>query len=308
LSVVLLGPALNGCSKKAEQQTAGAASAMPTALATASGAASSSAADSGSPGAPGDVGARKIPAGPAPNGTWTIEFGLERVNGDENLDWAGAIAHCQEKGKQLCLETQWQRACSLDPKIGTLESWTLTADYPGSAVRGGAEGCKTRAFRKVAEKNPTRIGLCCDRAVAITSTDIPVELRAAASKRILDVEAALGDLSPGGRASKLLFDEVSLDGTDYKRDLALLKLLDERKADPKRLQFYDLCSIKLSEDPTPMLLADCGVIQQNLGKTRGFPQRIAFQSETGPVVYLGDPKAMKAKERKERVKAFLPSE
>jgi hypothetical protein len=254
------------------------------------------------------VALRKVPAGPAPNGTWTIEFGLERVTGDENLDWSGAIARCVGSGKQLCLETQWQRACALDPEIGKLESWTLTADYPGAAVRGGAEGCKARSFRKASEKSATRVGLCCDRVIAISSEDKSDEFRAAATRRILEVEAALTDLSPAGRASKLFSDQISLEGNDYKRDLALLKLVDERKGDPTRLHFFDHCSVKLSEDPTPMLIADCGVVQQSLGKTRGFPQRIAFESATGPITYLGDPKAMKPIERKERVRAFLPSE
>jgi hypothetical protein len=302
---------VTACSKKedpaaarANASASAAANSAPSALASPS--AEPAAADAGS--ALAAVAPRKIPAGMSPSNTWTTEFGLERVEGDENLDWPGAVAHCQSKGKQLCLETQWQRACKLDPEVGKLESWTLTADYPGAAVRGGAEGCDTRVFKKAADKSATRVGLCCDRALAISSEDTSNEFRATATKRLLEVEAGLGDLSPSGSASKLLFDEVSLDGAEFKRDLALLKLADERKADPTRLQFYDHCTVKMSEDATPMLLADCGVVQLNMGKTRGFAQRIAFESATGPVVYLGDPKAMKLKERKQSVRAFIPAE
>ncbi len=313
LGLVLLALSSAACSKKPDQaqprQDASAnVAANAAAVAASAGSATPAADDAGAASDLAAVPSRKVPAGPAPNTTWTIEYALERVKGDENLDWAGAVAHCQAAGKQLCLETQWQRACELDPEIGKLESWTLTADYPGAAVRGGTDGCKTRAFVKAAEKSASRVGLCCDRAVAISSEDKSDEFRTAVTRRVLEVEAALSDLAPDGKASKLLFDEVSIDGNDYKRDLALLKLLEERKPEPARLAFYDHCTAKMSEDPQPMLLADCGVVQHNLGKTKGFAQRIAFESLTGPVVYLGDPKAFKPKERKERVRAFLPSE
>ncbi|HVJ19000.1 MAG TPA: hypothetical protein VM686_26450 [Polyangiaceae bacterium] len=304
--------ALGACSKKEPEQQATSASAVPAVASAAVPVASAVAPDADAASDAGSalaaVAPRKVPAGNAPNATWTVEFNLERVAGDENLDWPGAVALCQSKGKQLCLETQWQRACELDPELGKLESWTLTADYPGSAVRGGADGCKTRVFKKVSDKSETRAGLCCDRAVAISSEDKSDEFRTAATKRVLEVEAGLTDVTPTGSASKLLFDQVSLEGDEFTRELALLKLSDERKTDPTRVQFYDHCTVKMSEDPAPMLLADCGVVQLNMGKTRGFPQRIAFESLTGPVVYLGDPKAMKPKERKERVRAFLPSE
>nr|AQQ75024.1 hypothetical protein [uncultured bacterium] len=313
LSLFTLLLTLPACSKKEPEQrptSPSAAAAVVSADVPVAASAAAPEADAGTDGgsALAAIAPRKIPAGYAPNATWTVEFGLERVAGDENLDWPGAVAHCQSKGKQLCLETQWQRACELDPEIGKLESWTLTADYPGAAVRGGADGCKTRVFRKASDKSETRAGLCCDRVVAISSEEKSEEFRTAATKRVLEVEAGLTDLTPSGSASKLLFDQVSLEGDEFTRELALLKLSDERKADPTRMQFYDHCTVKMSEDPTPMLLADCGVVQLNTGKTRGFPQRIAFESLTGPVVYLGDPKAMKPKERKERVRAFLPSE
>src|SRR5687768_15539280 len=108
LSFVLVA----GCSKKEDPSArpdasaASTASSAPSALASAG--AEPVAADAGS--ALAAVPPRKVPAGMSPNNTWTTEYGLERVPGDENLDWPGAVAHCQSKGKQLCLETQWQRA------------------------------------------------------------------------------------------------------------------------------------------------------------------------------------------------------
>ena len=89
----------------------------------------------------------------------------------------------------------------------------------------------------------------------------------------------------------------------------MARLAEVRKGDAERLAFYDHCSVRLSTDESPpLLIADCGVILRSLGKTSGFAQRIVFAGPTGPVTYLGDPKAMKPKEQKERVKTFLPSE
>ena len=249
---------------------------------------------------------RQIPAGAAPNGTWTIAFGIERVAGDEGLDWSAAIAHCEEKGKELCLETQWQRACELDAEIGKLESWTLTADFPGAAVRGGADGCKARSFHKIQEKSPERVALCCDRVVAVTSDDKTDEFRTAISKRIVDFETTLRKAVPEA-LGQIFAAKVSLDGTELDRGDALVRLAKDLKDDPERLAFYDHCNVK-TEEGTPRLVADCGVILRDLGKTKGYPQRIVFAGTDGPVEYLGDPKGMKPKEQKERVKAFLPSE
>ncbi len=308
-----------GNKDKGDKKTADTkASASPPTSATAAASAQPSATPTGASSAEaptddlGAVPSRKIPAGPAPNGTWTIEYSLERFPGDQNLDWSGAVAHCQEKGKELCLETQWQRACELDPNVGKLESWTLTADFPGSAVRGGADGCKARVFKKIKDKSPTRVGLCCDRAIAMSNSDETGksdEFRTKMTKRILALESAITK----GTLNKLADEfapKVSVDGVELERAGALTKLSDPWKKDATRLVFYDHCNIKKSTDAgTPPLFADCGVVLRTMGSTQGFPQRIAFDTDTGgAIVYVGDPKAMKPKEKKEHVTTFLPSE
>src|SRR5512141_1745393 len=115
--------------------------------------------------------AHTIPPGGAPNGTWTIAFAVEQKAGDLGLDWWGAVAHCTAEHLTLCTETQWLRACKADPDFGKIESWTLTADVPGAVVRGGDDGCKARKFVKTGDKSPTRAGICCERALGITSED-----------------------------------------------------------------------------------------------------------------------------------------
>lgn len=317
LGVLLLALPVAGCTRCSDKgkggppdasASAGASTTVPLAgTAGAGGAAGAAGSAEQAAGQPA-LAARQIPAGPAPNGTWTMEFALERVVGDENLDWSAAIAHCSEKGKALCLETQWQRACELDPSIGEFESWTLTADFPGAAVRGGADGCKTRSFHKIDEKSPTRIGLCCERSIALTSEETSDEFRVAATKRILETETALRSVTAEA-LGKLLAERVSLDGDELERSAVLSKLSDELKGDPERLSYYDHCNVKtVTEGASAQQVADCGVIQRANNRTRGFAQRIVYDSATGLVTYLGDPKAMKPREQKERVRSFLPSE
>ena len=234
-----------------------------------------------------------------------IAFELLEREGGSGLTWVEANAHCTELGKALCLESQWLRACAQDEAIGRVESWTLTADYPGAAVRGGAEGCAQRSFSKLGAAQPERVGLCCDRVVAVTSLDAPEELRAAASEQILSVERALAHPT-AEEWSEVVAESISLDGVYHSRDAALAEAQDARKKDQDLLSFYDHCKIDLvSEGFAPRMILDCGVIRYERGHARGFSQRIAFNSATGPVHFVGSAANMTPKERKERIKAFL---
>jgi hypothetical protein len=249
--------------------------------------------------------ARTIPAGAAPNGTWTIAFAVQRKAGDEGLDWWEAVAHCQAEHLTLCSETQWQRACQADSQLGQLESWTLTADVPGSAVRGGADGCKARKFVKTKDKSPTRIGLCCERALAITSEDKSDEFRELATKKVLEYETALREKKADALGA-LFADNVTYLGKDLARAALVKQHLEEAASTPDSLTYFDHCDVKYAEAGSKDLYADCGVVSGAQGKVRGLVERIAFLNSTR-IFYVGDPKGMKKREEKERVRSFLPS-
>ena len=249
--------------------------------------------------------AHTIPAGGAPNGTWTIAFAIEQKAGDLGLDWWGAVAHCSAEHLALCTETQWLRACKADPDFGKIESWTLTADVPGAVVRGGDDGCKARKFVKVGDKSPTRAGVCCERALGITSEDKADAFRELATKKVLAYEAALGE-KKAEALNQLYADTVTYLGNDLARAALVKQQLDEAAA-PDSLTYFDHCDVKYAESGgSKDLLADCGVVSGAKGKVRGFAHRIAFGA-SDRIFYVGDPKGMKKREQKERVRAFLPS-
>jgi hypothetical protein len=250
--------------------------------------------------------ARTIPAGGAPNGTWTIAFAVEQKAGDLDLDWWGAVAHCSAEHLALCTETQWLRACKADPELGKLESWTLTADVPGAVVRGGSDGCKERKFVKTRDKSPTRAGVCCERALGITSEDKTDAFRELATKKVLAYEAALYEKKAEPLA-KLYADTVTYLGSDLARAAVIKQQLDEAAGAPDSLTYFDHCDVKYAESGAAKdLLADCGVVAGAQGKVRGFAHRIAFGA-SDRIFYVGDPKGMKKHEQKERVRSFLPS-
>jgi hypothetical protein len=251
--------------------------------------------------------AHTIPAGGAPNGTWTIAFAVEQKAGDLGLDWWGAVAHCSAEHLALCTETQWLRACKADPDFGKLESWTLTADVPGAVVRGGGDGCKERKFVKTGDKSPTRAGVCCERALGITSEDKADEFRELATKKVLAYEAALLE-KKAEPLGKLYADKVTYSGNDLARAALIKQHLDEAASTPDSLTYFDHCDVKHAESGASKdLLADCGVVSGAKGKVRGFAERIAFAA-SDRIFYVGDPKGMKKGEQKERVRSFLPSE
>ena len=257
---------------------------------------------------PSRIASRAVPPGVTSNGRWVTAFALERIAGDENLTWPEAVDHCRSRGKDLCTETQWQRACAVDVGIGHFATWTAAAHEAGAVVRGGASACSAREGRAVDERDPNRLGLCCERAVAIATVENGDAFRATVSKRVLEVESAL-NAADESLFEKILSEKPSLDGTEMERDTAIAKFAAERQREAGAITYYDRCTAKLVADELPhVVIVDCVAVKRAQGKARGLSQRIAFAELTGPVVYLGDPKRMKVKERKGRVKAFLPSE
>ena len=199
LAVVLL-VACAGCKKpsdagaKAEPSAAPAASA-PGATPTAPGATPT--APGATPTAPGatptasvapaalpPVPERKLPQGKiSGETTWLPGFKLVRYEGDAGASWLEAHAICAKHGREMCTEAQFKRACAEDDSIAKAAAWTMT--YEGKAgfvVRGGGS-CSQRAVAAGFEKNAARGALCCERSIAIeTSNANPAFLFAVAAK------------------------------------------------------------------------------------------------------------------------------
>jgi hypothetical protein len=304
------------CCKNKEQSgeapppKATATAAQPTSTTTASGpGATPSAADAGSDRPA--YAAHEIPAGAGPTGAYTVPYSIERFAGDENKTWQEAVQACLSHDKTLCTETQWMKACALDASLGQMESWTLTADYPGAAVRGGKHGCGSRTFIKLSERSPTRVGVCCTRAIAIATSITTGTFREDMNERILKYEAALnrGDATTlsGLYAPKVKFDKQELDGPALAQRHAV-----EYKAAPDLLFAFDRCTLtEVGEGTSKESHAECGVVYYKAARSRGLHTLIVWPSD-GLISYYGDPKDYTPpgpkRETKERVSGFISSQ
>jgi hypothetical protein len=299
IAVALLGVTMMGCGNDHKPQPA----IKPSATAK------PSAAPSAAPGLP-TFAAREIPAGAGPpTGAFTVAYSIERRPGDENKTWLEAINACGAVSKSLCSETQWMKACAADPALGKLESWTLTADFPGAAVRGGDGGCGARKFVKVEERSPTRVGVCCSRAIAINSSVTQGPFRADMNDRILKYEAALNQCDTLG-LSDLYCDKVAFEKDDFESKVLIERHELERKTSPDLLFGFDRCSLK-EANPTSSTFAQaqCVSFTYKQGVARGGTSLIAW-NDAGRISFFGTPKNYRAPvaeavEAKERIDAFI---
>jgi hypothetical protein len=250
--------------------------------------------------------ARKIPKGPGPTGAYLVDFSVERVPGDENHTWREAVQTCEARGKSLCTEAQWLKACNADKTLGSMETWTLTSDHPGAAVRGGEGGCSRRSWIALEDRNPRRVGLCCDRAIAIATPITEGAFREEMNERILKFEHALNHGETVVLA-ELYNDNILFSKKDLDQATLIKRHVRELASAPDLLFVFDRCAIKQLEDGlSKETYADCTVGYHKAGRTRGGSQRIAWTNDMR-IAYYGDAKDYKKRETKERVRGFITS-
>jgi hypothetical protein len=134
-----------------------------------------------------DIGAGDVTTG----GPWLSAYRAGRAGTDAGLTWSAARAACQLRDMDLCTEPQWRRACSVDSEVGKVASWTPTVkNAAGFVVRGG-NGCDSVAIVSGSQKDPSRVGLCCSRAIAIQTTNRNGGFLRSVSERLMSYERAL---------------------------------------------------------------------------------------------------------------------
>jgi len=142
----------------------------------------------------GGLPARDIPAGSVTaNGSWLDKFSILRRE-DRGLPFSEAFARCADAGKTLCTDSQWQRACDSFPEVGEVASWTESIEDAQVVVRGGGS-CKQRKLAGQTEKDPARIGLCCERAIAMDSSSMQKAFLSSTAGVVLKLETALNQRS-----------------------------------------------------------------------------------------------------------------
>jgi serine/threonine protein kinase len=188
--------------------------------------------------------ARDVPAGQvSSSGAWVDKFSVLRRDDNQGLAYSQAFARCTDAGKTLCTEEQWQRACDTFPEVGEAASWTESLDDGRVVVRGGGS-CAPRKVVAQSEQDPARIGLCCDRSIAMTSTSLQKPFLSSTAGIVLKLERALNQRSIDGFLD-LAEDHVVLN--QKPRDKASLKsLLTQSFAGSRDLVIVnDTCDISV---------------------------------------------------------------
>jgi len=188
---------------------------------------------------------RDVPSGlVASSGAWLDKFSLLRREDTQGLEYSQAFGRCKDTGKTLCTEAQWQRACDTFPEVGEAPSWTESIEDGRVVVRGGGT-CKARKLVSETEKDAQRIGLCCDRAIAMNSTSMQKPFLASVASIVLKLETALNQRSID-KFLDLSEDHVTLN--EHVRDKASLKnLLTQSFATARDLVIVnDHCEISVS--------------------------------------------------------------
>ena len=151
---------------------------------------------------------REIPAGTVTDGgAWLGSYKAGRTDGDAGLGWVEARKLCLGRSMDLCTEPQWRRACGLDAEVGRAASWTSTVkDKNGFVVMGGS-GCGAEQVVAGSLRDPARIGLCCNRAIAIESNNKNGAFLRTVAGKLLEFERALNQHSVAA-VGALLDDEL----------------------------------------------------------------------------------------------------
>jgi len=188
--------------------------------------------------------ARDVPGGlVASTGAWLDKFSVLRRDDNQGLDYNQAFARCADTGKTLCTDAQWQRACDTFPEVGEAPSWTESIEDGHVVVRGGS--CQARKLVSESDRDAQRIGLCCDRAIAMTSSSMQKPFLSSTASIVLKLERALNQRSIDGFLD-LAEDHVTLN--ERPRDKAGLKsLLTQSFASARDLVIVnDHCDISVS--------------------------------------------------------------
>lgn len=266
--------------------------------------------------------ARKIKAGFTAE-IYTPAFEIVRDKGDLGAGHEDAMKRCTSAGKSLCTDAQWARACEADPALAKIATWTASGVGGGRFVtRGGGDaGCRARDVVDGADRSPSRAAVCCDRAVSIKTGNKNDAFVMAASKRLLDYEAALR--ARDELALQTLYDEkVSFGG----KELPVGELLKLHKKDwkhvPDQWALFDTCTVEIKKittdkGPDSKLQGDCRTVFHRGGATSIAMQRLLWGGTGMKLQTIGDASAraqapdgtaIEEREVKERVGLLLAAD
>lgn len=217
---------------------------------------------------------------------WLPEFSIAREEGDQDATFSAAEGACERRSFAVCTDSQWARACEAHPEIASMPSWTATADPEGLLVRGGSS-CTDRAVTKADSHDPGRIGLCCSRAVGVSSATRDAAFLSVTSGKLLEYETAF-DTANAARAAALMSDPIMYYGREMSRAEAGDVVAWSAK---KQRLLHDRCEVSLTHaDDGVGWTAECeilmqggGVFMTHLRYVRGGPEGLLQQVVEGKI-------------------------
>jgi serine/threonine protein kinase len=230
-----------------------------------------------------------VPPGRASSGAWLPAFSLRHEPGDEGLAWLAAAERCRDAGLALCTETQWTRACEIDPGVASIATWTASADGDRGFVARGGAACDDRRTAPAAEANRARAGVCCSRAVALRPRGEDQIDLAAPGKRLLAFEEASrqgGQVLGAQLADSLRFFTAA---QKTRREVVSTSAATLGRA-PDFWMLFDTCEIGFD---AAVWTADCRKLVRQGGKIAYVLTRLEW-SEPAGISALFDLKVMRA--------------
>jgi len=221
--------------------------------------------------------------------TWLPEFTVARSASDESASLLEAYSGCRARSLSLCTEAQWLQACSAEPRLGGLQTWTLTPSAEqGLVVRGGEQGCASRSVARGGERSARRAGLCCSRAVAISSPSRSRRFLAAASTTLLKLESVLSS-SNGAVLASMAEDSVQYFHRPTTRAALPALLQQDAREHPDRWVLLDVCEATASEGQgNRAWAAECRVLSQQGAELSYVLNRYDFGGQGGKLTALAE--------------------
>ena len=206
-----------------------------------------------------------VPAGQAPlTSMFVPAFEVAREEGDGDATFSSAISACERRRMALCTESQWLRACEVEPALGREPSWTMTATDGAVALRGGG-GCSSRGEAFADTKAVERIGVCCSRSVSVRSTNTNAAFLTTTASKVLSIERSV-NAANGLELAEMSMPTLNLFGKIMEKE----QIVSTTAWIGRSGTFYfDSCDVEISDHGVERRwTADCTGILKNAKDTR----------------------------------------
>ncbi len=185
---------------------------------------------------------RDVSAGPVGRG-YIGGYRLLAREATAGLDFYGAVKQCADVGLSLCSDSQWIHACAAFPELSAVPSWTSTLKGESVILRGGPD-CASEGKAAPVERALSRSGICCERAIAMTTDNLQKPYLVTTAERVLAIERALNQRNV--HALLELADTTVVVDEQPKTQAELRTLIEaDFRAAPELIVLNDVCDVSV---------------------------------------------------------------